>query len=52
MNLEWYFLPLLLVIIALAATSTRDIGLLTFGPLLLLAYWLIEKAFGVGKDGW
>jgi hypothetical protein len=51
MNTDWYFIPLLLVIILLVATNEWGIGVLTLGPLLLLAAWLMEKAFGAGKNG-
>jgi len=45
-NTDWYFFPLLLVILVLVVTSASDFGVITMGPLLLLAYWLMEKAFG------
>jgi hypothetical protein len=51
MNRDWYFLPLLLVIMVLVATGEMAIGLLIMGPLLILAYWLMENAFGAGKNG-
>jgi hypothetical protein len=44
MNTDWYFLPLLLVIILLVATNEWGIAVLTLGPLLILpAYWLMTK---------
>jgi len=47
MNPEWY---LLLVILALISTNEWGIGVLNIGPLLLLAYWLMEKVFGKPSD--
>ncbi len=45
----WYFL-LGLVIFALIGTNELGIGVCTFIPLMLLAYWLMVKAFGDEKS--
>ena len=46
----WYFL-LGLVIITLIVTNELGVGVCTLGPGLLLAPWLMRKAFGEEKSG-
>jgi hypothetical protein len=40
-----YFILLALVIFTLVGTNELGIGVFTFTPLTLLAYWLMVKAF-------
>jgi hypothetical protein len=52
-NRDWYFIPLLLVILVLVGANEwmPGIGILIFVPLMILARWLMEKAFGAGGNG-
>ena len=47
----WYLILLVLVIITLIVTNELGIGVLTFVPLMLLAYWLMVKVFENEKPG-
>ena len=46
---DWYFLPLVLVILLLIGMNEAGYGVFALLPGLLLAYWLMEKAFGGEK---
>jgi hypothetical protein len=42
---DWYTILLAIVIIALVGANELGLGVLAFAPLILLAYWLMVKAF-------
>jgi hypothetical protein len=48
---DWYLILLALVIFTLIATNELGIGVITFLPLTLLAYWLMIKTFETHESG-
>ena len=46
LNRGWYFVPLTLVVLLLIGINEAGYGVIALLPLLPLAYWLMEKAFG------
>ena len=48
---DWYLILLGLVIFTLIATNELGIGVITFLPLTLIAYWLMTKVFGSHEPG-
>jgi membrane protein implicated in regulation of membrane protease activity len=44
-NSIWYLVLLIVVIVTAVVTNELGIGVITFAPLTLLAYWLISKVF-------
>ncbi len=47
---DWYIILLGLVIIADVSLNEMGLGIITFAPLTLLAYWLMTKAFAEDKS--